>query len=188
MSALALYLAFLKISLLTFGGGYAMIPLFQDELVVQRALLTTAEFADVVALAQMTPGPVGLNCATYIGQQQGGLVGAVAASLGVLTPSLVLGVLIAVFLKRFKDNRIVAMLLEGIRPAALGMIAAAVIFFAETSLFTAPLAALWTAGQSFGLSWQGLLIFALTLAVQSRWKLPLPVILGAAALAGAVLW
>ena len=137
---------------------------------------------------EMTPGPVGLNCATYIGQQQCGIAGALAASLGVLTPSLVLGVLIAVFLKRFKDNRIVAMLLEGIRPAALGMIAAAVVFFAETSLFTAPLAALWTAGHSFGLSWQGVLIFAVVLAMQSRWKLPLPVVLAAAAAAGALLW
>ena len=72
MSLLSLYLLFVKIGVFTFGGGYAMIPLFQDELVTKHALMTSAEFADIVALAQMTPGPVGLNCATFIGQQEGG--------------------------------------------------------------------------------------------------------------------
>ena len=186
MSILMLYFLFLKIGVLTFGGGYALIPLFQDELVTRHAFLTTAEFADVVALAQITPGPVGLNCATYIGQQQIGWLGGIVASLGVLTPSLVLGIAVACFLKRFERSRLVAMLLSGIRPAALGMIAAAVFFFAETSIFTAPLSVLWSRERPFGVSWQGLLIFVTVLAVQSRWKLSLPMILGAAALAGAL--
>lgn len=171
MSAFCLYWLFLKIGLLTFGGGYAMIPLFQAELVTRHGLLTARQFADFVALAQMTPGPVGLNAATYIGQQQAGVIGAVAATLGVTTPSLTVGVLVAVFLHRFEKSTVVTAALRGIRPATLGLIAAAVIFFAETSVFTAPFKALWTPDMHFGLSWQGLVIFLATLLLSSRWRI-----------------
>ena len=122
MSLLSLYLLFVKIGVFTFGGGYAMIPLFQDELVTKHALMTSAEFADIVALAQMTPGPVGLNCATFIGQQEGGLLGAIVATAGVTTPSLVLGILVGLFLKSFERNRHWQAILCGIRPATLGLI------------------------------------------------------------------
>ncbi len=170
MTLLSLYLLFVKIGFFTFGGGYAMIPFFQDELVTRRGLMTASEFADIVALAQMTPGPVGLNVATYIGQQEGGFAGAVAGTLGVATPSLVLGLLIGLFLRSFEKNRHWQGVLFGIRPATLGLIAAAVVFFAETSLFTAPVQALWRAGEHFGVCWQGVLIFAAVLFLQFRWK------------------
>ncbi len=170
MNLLSLYFLFVKIGFFTFGGGYAMIPFFQDELVTRRGLMTASEFADIVALAQMTPGPVGLNVATYIGQQEGGFFGAVAGTLGVTTPSLILGLLIGLFLRSFEKNRHWQGVLFGIRPATLGLIAAAVIFFAETSLFTAPVQALWRAGEHFGVCWQGVLIFAVVLFVQFRWK------------------
>lgn len=187
MSLLHLYFIFLKIGVLTFGGGYAMIPLFQDELVTQRALLTTTEFADVVALAQMTPGPVGLNCATYIGQVYGGLSGAIVASMGVLTPSLVIGIAVAACLKRFQKNPVVAKLLNGIRPASLGMIASAVVFFAATSLVTfVPDNLDPDSMPRIVPCWPGIAIFAAVFFVQRRYKLPLPVVLGAAALAGAL--
>ena len=88
--SLYLFYLFAKISLFTFGGGYAMIPLFQNELVENSAMLTPGEFADLVALAQMTPGPIGMNCATYIGYQQFGLTGAIFATFGTIAPSLVL--------------------------------------------------------------------------------------------------
>ena len=135
MSVFSLYLLFLKIGCFTFGGGYAMIPLFQDELVNRHALLTTAEFADIIALAQMTPGPVGLNAATYIGQQQAGLAGALAATLGVCTPSLTIVLAVAGFLRVFRDNPHLKAALAGIRPATLGLIAAAVIFFAAVAAY-----------------------------------------------------
>jgi len=189
MSLLRLYLIFLKIGVLTFGGGYAMIPLFQDELVTQRSLLTTTEFADVVALAQMTPGPVGLNCATYIGQVYGGIPGAIVASFGVLTPSLVIGIAIAACLKRFQKNPVVAKLLSGIRPASLGMIASAVVFFAGTSLvsFVSDDSAAPQELPRILPCWPGIVIFAAVFFIQRRWKLPLPVILAAAAIAGALM-
>ena len=188
MSLLALYLLFVKIGAFTFGGGYAMIPFFQDELVTRHGLMSTEEFADIVALAQMTPGPVGLNAATYIGQQQAGLAGALVSTLGVSTPSLALGLLVALFLRSFEKNAHWQGVLCGIRPATLGLIGAAVVFFAETSLFTAPVAALWQAGKSFGLCWQGVAIFAATLAIQWRWKPNLLWVLLGAALAGWLLF
>jgi chromate transporter len=168
--ALQLYLLFAKISLFTFGGGYAMIPLFQNELVSNYGFLTDAEFANMVALAQMTPGPVGLNAATYVGFNQAGIIGATAGTLGLITPSFILAVLAALFIKTFRDNPTMKAILSGVRPAVLGLIAAAVIFFADTSVFNAPLRNLWTTGASFSICWPGLVIFAVTIALELSGK------------------
>lgn len=190
MTLLQMYLLFAKIGLFTFGGGYAMIPLFQVELVNNWHFMTNDSFANFVALAQVTPGPVGLNAATYIGYQCGsqnlggvfgGAVGGLIGTLGVMTPSLIVVTLIAYFMQMFKENPVVKAILSGIRPATLGLIAAAVIFFAETSVFTAPLRNLWTSGKPFGLCWQGCVIFAAVLAVSLKWKLsPVWLLIGSA--------
>ena len=170
MKLLLLYYLFAKISIFTFGGGYAMIPLFQDELVTKGQFLNEAEFANMVALAQVTPGPVGLNAATFIGYSQAGFLGSLMATLGLATPSFLLTMLAALFLHKFKESTLMKNVLSGIRPAVVGLIAAAVIFFANTSVFSAPLNSLWTKGRSFGLCWQGTLIFALTLFLQLKYK------------------
>ena len=170
MKLLLLYYLFAKISIFTFGGGYAMIPLFQDELVTKGQFLNEAEFANMVALAQVTPGPVGLNAATFIGYSQAGFLGSLMATLGLATPSFLLTMLAALFLHKFKESTLMKNVLSGIRPAVVGLIAAAVIFFANTSVFSAPLNSLWTKGRHFGLCWQGTLIFALTLFLQLKYK------------------
>lgn len=182
---LYLYYLFVKIGTFTFGGGYAMIPLFQDELVIRHQYMSADEFAALVALAQVTPGPVGLNTATYIGYQQAGIAGAAFATLGVMTPSLVIVLLAAVFLSRFRHNAWLQMALEGIRPVVLGLIGAAVVFFAETSVFSAPLKTLWDkSGGTFGICWQGLVVFALALFIEMKWKVnQVWLLLGAGALA-----
>ncbi len=183
LNPIQLYLIFLKIGVFTYGGGYAMIPLFYDELVLNHALLNGEEFANLIALAQITPGPVGLNAATYIGFQQSGFWGALAGTMGVTTPSLTLGMIIACCVSAFRDNALVKAALSGIRPATLGMIAAAVVFFANASLFTAPVQNLWTRGADFGICWQAGVIFALTLLVALRWHLNMIwLLLGMAAL------
>lgn len=190
-----LYFLFAKIALFTFGGGYAMIPLFQSELVEKNALLTPEEFANMVALAQMTPGPVGMNAATYIGCQQGmewggipgGILGATLSTLGIVTPSLILMTIAAMFLLAFKTNPYVRAVLEGIRPATIGLIAAAVIFFANISLFTAPLKNLWEGG-GFGFCWQGCVIFSAVMIVQIKWKINLFYILIASVILGMILF
>ena len=170
MKLLLLYYLFAKISLFTFGGGYAMIPLFQDELVTKGHFLNEAEFANMVALAQVTPGPVGLNAATYIGYSQAGFLGSLMATLGLATPSFLLTMLAAIFLSKAKESALLKNMLLGIRPAVVGLIAAAVIFFANTSVFSAPLNSLWTQGRHFGLCWQGVFIFTLTILLQTKFK------------------
>ena len=186
--SLYLFYLFAKISLFTFGGGYAMIPLYQNELVEVSKMLTPDEFADLVALAQMTPGPVGMNTATYIGYQQFGLTGAIFATFGTLAPSLVLMTIAVTFLTAFKESRFVKALLNGIRPVTIGLIAAGVVFFANISLFTAPIRNLWTgAAETFGLCWQGCVIFALVLFLQLKWKLNLFLILLIAVVLGIIL-
>ena len=186
--SLYLFYIFAKISLFTFGGGYAMIPLYQNELVEVGKMLTPDEFADLVALAQMTPGPVGMNTATYIGYQQFGLTGAIFATFGTLAPSLVLMTIAVTFLTAFKESRFVKALLNGIRPVTIGLIAAGVVFFANISLFTAPIRNLWTgAAETFGLCWQGCVIFALVLFLQLKWKLNLFLILLIAVVLGIIL-
>ena len=186
--SLYLFYLFAKISLFTFGGGYAMIPLYQNELVEVGKMLTPDEFADLVALAQMMPGPVGMNTATYIGYQQFGLTGAIFATFGTLAPSLVLMTLAVTFLTAFKESRFVKALLNGIRPVTIGLIAAGVVFFANISLFTAPIRNLWTgAAETFGLCWQGCVIFALVLFLQLKWKLNLFLILLIAVVLGIIL-
>ena len=99
----------------------------------------------------------------------GGFAGALAATLGLITPALIITMLAAVFLKKMSGNKTVQTILCGIRPCMLGIIAAAVIFFANTSVFSAPLSNLWN-NKQFGLCWQGCLIFAITFAIQWKWK------------------
>ncbi len=182
---LQLYLIFAKTAILTFGGGYAMIPLFRDEIVTKHAFMDGAEFANLVALAQVTPGPIGLNSATYVGMSQAGVPGAMAATLGVMTPAFVTTLAAAMFLSRVSKSGWLKDLLRGIRPCVLGVIAAAVIFFADTSVFTSPVSGL-VHGGGFGVSYVGLAIFACALVVEWRWK-PAPVWLLAGSAAAGIL-
>lgn len=172
MNPWQLFLLFAKIAVLTFGGGYAMIPLFQYELVEHTGLIESNEFANLIALAQVTPGPIGLNSATYIGYQQSGFWGALCATAGVVLPSLILIILLVYSLDKIKDNKYFKGVLAGIRAVTLGLIFSAVIFFAETSVFTAPFASLWNGNAGkFGLSLTGLLIFVLIFLLQKYTKL-----------------
>lgn len=171
MNPLQLFLLFAKIAVLTFGGGYAMIPLFQYELVDRTQLISSGEFANLIALAQVTPGPIGLNAATYIGYQQYGFRGSLAATFGVVLPSLILIILLVYSLNKIKDNQYFKGVLGGIRAVTLGLIFSAVIFFAETSIFTAPFESLWNGNFSkFGFSISGIIIFAVTLVMQKFTK------------------
>ena len=115
--------------------------------------------------------------------------GAVAGTLGVTTPSLTFGLGVAIFMGAFKENKLVKATLQGIRPATLGLIASAVIFFADTSVFSAPLRQLWSrSGESFGLNWRATLIFAFVLIAQWRWKCNMVWLLFASALMACLLY
>ena len=130
-----LFLAYLKIGFFGFGGGYAMLSLIQNEVVLQHGWISGAEFADIVAVSQMTPGPIAINSATYIGYAVGsgaggcwfGLLGAAVATFAVCLPSLTLMLLITKFFLKLKNNPYVEGLMRGMRPVVIGMIAAAAL-------------------------------------------------------------
>lgn len=134
MIIVELYLSFLKIGTFSIGGGYVMLPLIQQEIIENRAWLTLPEFLNILAIAEMTPGPVAINSATFIGYQAGGFWGALFATAGVVTPSLVLMVAAASLFNHFYKNRWVQASLDGLRPAVLALIASAAIFVAESAV------------------------------------------------------
>lgn len=128
-----LFWVFFKIGIFSFGGGYAMLPLIYKE-IQSLGLIPIREFSDIVALSQMTPGPIAVNAATYIGYKSASYLGATSATLGVTLPSFVIILIIDSVFTKFQENKIVKAVIAGIRPATVGMIASAVIFFAETSI------------------------------------------------------
>ncbi len=129
---LRLFISFFKVGAFSFGGGYAMLPMIYQE--VDAFGLSLKEFTDVVAVSQMTPGPIAVNTATYVGYRVAGFWGSAFSTFGVALPSFILIMVIVSIFDRFKTNRYVNGALEGIRPATVGMISSAVVFFAKTSL------------------------------------------------------
>ena len=128
MIYLQLFLVYLKIGLFGFGGGYAMLSLIQNEVVEKNHWLTDTQFTDIVAISQMTPGPVGINSATYIGYVTSGTVwGSAVATFAICLPSFLLMLFVSRLLVRFKTNPWVEALFSGLRPAIVGLIAAAAL-------------------------------------------------------------
>ena len=127
-----LFLAFFKTGLFTFGGGYAMLPLIERICVKEKRWLTDEEMTDLPAIAESSPGPVAINCATYVGYKQKGIAGAVAATLGMILPSFVIILIISFFLDRFLENKWVAGAFYGIKIAVgILIIDAAVKMFSK---------------------------------------------------------
>ena len=121
MIYLELFLEFFKIGLFTFGGGYAMIPLVK-ECVVNNEWLTEVQFYDFLGVCESTPGPIAVNMATYIGASQGGVIGSILATLGVVLPSFIIILLVASFLKKFIKNKYFQAFLNGVKPVVVGLI------------------------------------------------------------------
>ncbi|MCI1931110.1 MAG: chromate transporter [Clostridia bacterium] len=125
MSALLLlYFEFLKIGLFAVGGGLATLPFLYD-LESKYTWLTAAMIGDMVAISESTPGPMGVNMATYVGFQNSGVIGSVIATLGLITPSIIIIIIIANILVKFKESKIVKNVFYTLRPAATGLIASA---------------------------------------------------------------
>ncbi len=123
-----LFYAYTKIGIFGFGGGYAMLSLIQHEVVDKYHWLSLAEFTDVIAISQMTPGPIGINSATYIGYTVTGNVwGAILATVAVSLPSFLMVLAISMFFAKFRENRYVSAAFTGLRPVTIGLIAAAAL-------------------------------------------------------------
>ncbi len=135
MIYLQLFLSYLKIGFFGFGGGYAMLSLIQQELVVSRGWISMARFTDIVAISQMTPGPIAINSATYIGYEVAGIPGSIIATTAVCMPCFVIMLSLAKFYLRVKDSKYMAGAMAGMTPVLVGMITAAalLLMFPEKS-------------------------------------------------------
>ena len=117
-----LYLAFLKIGTFSFGGGYAMLPFIQKEIVEKNDWISSTEFTDIIGISQMTPGPVAINSATFVGYKINGVIGSIVATFGVITTSFILVIIINRVLDKFKESKTVKSALLGMRPALIALI------------------------------------------------------------------
>ena len=133
MSFLTLFLTFFKIGAFTFGGGYAMLPFIQQE-VLNHNWIAEADLINFIAVSESTPGPFAINMATYIGSQVGGefgfwgsIFGALCATLGVVMPSFIVILIVARFYEKYKQSKIVRGCMSGLKPAAVGLIGAAIL-------------------------------------------------------------
>ena len=131
---LTLFYTFAKIGLFTFGGGYAMLPLFQRELVEKHKWITEDELLDYFAIAQCTPGVIAVNTATFVGSKRRGTLGAAFATLGVVFPSIIIITLLAMLVRGFAEIEVVAHALAGIRIAVCALILSSVIKIGQKSL------------------------------------------------------
>lgn len=134
MVLLELYWSFLLIGFGSFGG-LSMIPQISNE-VIRHGWMTAAQVTDIVAIAEMTPGPLGLNCASFAGMQAAGIPGAIAANFGVLTPSLTLAAVAAAFFHRFKGSKVMQKILVGVRPACFGMVVGVLVSLSLSNYWT----------------------------------------------------
>lgn len=128
-----LFLIYLQIGAFSFGGGYAAMPLIQSLVVQQNGWLTMAEYADLTTIAEMTPGPIAVNSATFVGQKMAGLPGALVCTLGCVLPSLIIVLLLAWLYTKYREMTVVKNVLGQLRPAVVAMIAGAgltIILFA----------------------------------------------------------
>ncbi len=135
MLCLLLFWEFAKIGLVCVGGGYASMPLIQAAVVDTYHWLTLSEFIDIFTISQMTPGPIGINAATFAGMKVAGLPGSIAATLGFVTPSFILCLILARLLLRYGSIGAIQGVLNGLRPAVVALICAAGLSFIALTLF-----------------------------------------------------
>lgn len=165
MIYLQLFFAFLQVGLFSVGGGYAAIPLIQSQAVEKYAWLSLSEFTNLVTVAEMTPGPIAVNAATFTGLQIAGIGGAVVATFGCIFPSLCLVSVLAVLYKKFKQNTAFQNVLQILRPAVVALILSAglrilrLVAFGEQSISLATT------------NFIGILLFAGAFFVLRKWKL-----------------
>lgn len=147
MIFLQLFLTFFKIGLFGFGGGYAILSLIQNEVVTKYGWMTTSEFTDIVAISQMTPGPIGINAATYVGytsvvnagfSASWGVAGSLLASFSTLLPSFILMIIVSRFLMKYAGHPSIQAVFSVLRPIVIGLIASAALLLMNSDNFGTP--------------------------------------------------
>ncbi|NLX63513.1 MAG: chromate transporter [Clostridiaceae bacterium] len=183
MILLKLFWSFFQIGMFSIGGGMAALPLIQNQVVNLQHWLTLTEFTDLITIAEMTPGPIAINSATFVGTRIAGIPGAVFATIGFIFPPCVIISLLALIYFKFKDLTIVQGILTGLRPAIVGMVASAGLSII--------ILAVWGEGgftmNPQAINWISVLLFVAALFVMQKWKPnPIYVILGSGIIGGAI--
>jgi len=184
MIYLQLLWSFFQIGLFSIGGGYAAMPLIQNQVVDVHPWLTMTQFADIMTIAEMTPGPIAINSATFVGIQVAGLPGALVATLGCILPSCVIVMTLAYIYYRFRGLTIVQGVLAGLRPAVVAMIASAGISLIILSFYgqrTLP-------ADLSGLNYISVVIFAAGLFILRKWNVNPIYVMAGAGVAGVLLY
>lgn len=175
MIYLKLFWSFFQVGLFSFGGGYAALPLIQNQVVDIHGWLTMSEFADVITISQMTPGPIGINTATFVGTRIGGVFGAIIATIGCVFPSCIIAIILATLYYKYRGLSMIQGILNGLRPAVIAMIASAGISLIILSFWNEK-------GISSNLDNIDLVsvgIFILAIVVLRKWKIsPISVMIG----------
>lgn len=160
MIYLQLFLSFVQVGLFSIGGGYAAIPIIESQVVSNHAWLSLSEFTDLVTIAEMTPGPIAINSATFVGIRIGGVLGAIIATVGCIVPSLTLVSIMAFVYYKYKSAAFMQRILKVIRPVVVSLIAAAGIRILVN-----------VSGLGSSVDWVVLVLFALSLATMKLTKL-----------------
>lgn len=166
MIYLQLFLSFLQIGLFSFGGGYAAMPLIQGQVVTAHGWLSMSEFTDLITISQMTPGPIAVNSATFVGIKIAGIPGALIATLGCILPSCIIVTVIAKLYLRYRELDMLQGVLNSLRPAVVAMIASAGISILIT--------AFWESSASIALAgtkWSLVVIFAICVVLLQKVKM-----------------
>lgn len=171
MIYLQLFLSYLQIGAFSFGGGYAAMPLIQAQIVDKHHWLSAGEFADLVTIAEMTPGPIAVNSATFVGNQTAGIWGAAAATAGCILPSCFIVTFLAKLYAKYRNVKIMQDILGGLRPVVISMIAAAGISILKTVFFP-----------QGAFEWNGFLLFAAAfILLRKTKKSPIIIMMGCGA-------
>lgn len=166
MIYLQLFLSFLQIGMFSFGGGYAAMPLIQGQVVTLHGWLTISEFTDLITISQMTPGPIAVNSATFVGMKIAGIPGAVVATAGCILPSCIIVTILARLYLKYRNLDLLQGVLKSLRPAVVAMIASAGILILKN--------AFWGSEESIALTgteWSMVLIFAICVVLLRKTKL-----------------
>ncbi len=169
MIYLELFWAFFQIGLFSFGGGYAALPLIEKQVIDANGWMTAAEFTDLITISQMTPGPIAVNSASFIGARMAGIPGALVATLGNIFPSCIIVMLLAWLYRKYSNLSVINGALRGLRPAVVGMIASAAVTMIGSSWFAE------TAASIGGVDVLAVVLFVLSFVVLRKWK-PSPIL------------
>ena len=170
MIFLELFLSFLKVGFSSFGG-LSMVPVINAEM-LSHGWMTQEQVIDIIAIAEMTPGPLGMNCATFAGMRVAGIAGALMANLGVLAPTL----MVAICFERFRNSRGLTNILYGVRPVCMGLIFAVMLTLLDGTVI-----------QAGALHWQSLVIAVVGGALMLKWNWSVPKVIAVSAVLGLVL-